>query len=83
MSTALLELRPTSDPAPSLPEVSAEMAARGQVVIENVSWETYEMLLQDVREQHISITYDNGRMALMSPLPIHTLLSQGAKPCPC
>src|SRR2546421_3391251 len=37
----------------------------------NVSWDTYERLVNDLAEQHIRITYDNGRMVLMSPLPRH------------
>lgn len=39
--------------------------------LSNVSWELYEMLLRDVEGQNVRITYDSGRMVLMSPLPIH------------
>lgn len=39
--------------------------------IENASWELYELLLRDLEHQNVRITYDQGRMVLMSPLPIH------------
>lgn len=43
------------------------------LVIDGVSWETYEHLLEDVESsgQHIRITYDMGRMTVVSPLPKH------------
>lgn len=44
--------------------------------LENASWELYELLLRDVEGQHVRITYDNGRMVLMSPLPIHDKLKK-------
>jgi Uma2 family endonuclease len=42
-------------------------------VLEHVSWETYESFLRDMEEQHVHarITYDQGRMTVMSPLPKH------------
>ncbi|MDQ3439282.1 MAG: Uma2 family endonuclease [Planctomycetota bacterium] len=42
--------------------------------MEGVSWETYERLRQELDDagSHVRIIYDQGRMALMSPLlPIH------------
>src|SRR5688500_14991742 len=39
--------------------------------LDNVSWELYELLLRDVDHQNVRITYDQGRMVLMSPLPRH------------
>ena len=44
--------------------------------LDNVSWEVYELLLRDVEGQNVRITYDNGRMVLMSPLPIHEKLKK-------
>jgi Uma2 family endonuclease len=41
------------------------------ITLDNVSWELYEALLRETEEQHIRITYDGGRMVLMSPLPRH------------
>jgi Uma2 family endonuclease len=43
----------------------------GSTVIENASWELYERVLADMDERNVRITYDGGRMALLSPLPIH------------
>ena len=40
-------------------------------MLENVRWETYERLLRDLDGQNVRITYDRGRMVLMSPLPWH------------
>ena len=44
--------------------------------VDNASWELYELLLRDVEGQNVRITYDNGRMVLMSPLPIHEKLKK-------
>jgi Uma2 family endonuclease len=49
-------------PAPEQPSM---------LVLENVSWKTYESLLRDTQEQRLRITYDQGRMSVMSPLPKH------------
>src|SRR5205809_7880923 len=42
-------------------------------VLEHVSWETEESFLRDMEEQHVHvrITFDQGRMTVMSPLPKH------------
>lgn len=59
------------------------MAARGVNVamipaspaiwLDGISWETYETLVRESAQggSHVRITYDQGRMAMMSPLPIH------------
>jgi len=41
------------------------------VVLRDVSWELYELLLKEVGDQHVLITYDNGSMELLSPLREH------------
>lgn len=43
------------------------------LVIEGVSWETYESLLRDfeMTGQRKRVTYDDGRMVIVSPLPRH------------
>jgi Uma2 family endonuclease len=52
-------------------QAAAKSPRRG-VVLENVSWETYEMLLRDVEEQHVYLTYDRGVLQIMPPpLPVH------------
>ncbi|MEO6437308.1 MAG: Uma2 family endonuclease [Tepidisphaeraceae bacterium] len=41
-------------------------------MLENVSWETYERLLDEVHRQHVYLTYDRGRLQIMPPsLPLH------------
>ncbi len=42
-------------------------------VLDTVSWETYQHLRRelDAAHSHVRITFDQGRMFLMSPLPVH------------
>src|SRR5882762_6534259 len=40
-------------------------------VLEDASWELYEKLLRDIGNRPIRITYDDGRLEIMSPLPEH------------
>jgi len=44
-----------------------------QPVMEGISWQTYEALLRELcaAGSHLRVTYDQGRMVVMSPLPIH------------
>jgi Uma2 family endonuclease len=41
------------------------------IVLEDASWELYERLLRDIGDRPIRITYDQGRLEMMSPLPEH------------
>jgi Uma2 family endonuclease len=43
------------------------------LVLEGVSWETYESLINDLEDagQHVRVTYDEGWMCFVSPLPKH------------
>jgi Uma2 family endonuclease len=45
------------------------------VDLDGVSWETYEALLRDLENSHQfkRITYDQGRMVIVSPLPKHEI----------
>lgn len=36
-------------------------------VFENVSWQDYEAMLRIVGERHVRVTYDRGRMEILSP----------------
>ncbi len=39
------------------------------VLLKNISWQTYEALLEDVEEQPgLRLTYDRGRLEIMTPL---------------
>jgi Uma2 family endonuclease len=40
-------------------------------VMEDASWDLYEKLLRDIGNRPIRVTYDEGRMEVMSPLPQH------------
>jgi Uma2 family endonuclease len=40
-------------------------------VLEGASWQLYEKLLKDIGDRPIRVTYDDGRMEIMSPLPEH------------
>jgi Uma2 family endonuclease len=41
------------------------------LVLEDADWDLYEKLLKTVGSRPIRITYDDGRMEIMSPLPEH------------
>ena len=41
------------------------------VVLEDMSWDFYERLLREIGSRQIRVTYDDGRMEIMSPLPKH------------
>jgi len=42
------------------------------LVIPQSSWDEYERLLEDLRDRpHLRVSYDQGRLEIMSPLPEH------------
>jgi Uma2 family endonuclease len=42
------------------------------VLLENISWQTYQALLKDIEEQPgIRLTYDHGQLEIMAPLDAH------------
>ena len=42
------------------------------LVIQQFSWDEYERLLEDLRDRpRLRVTYDQGRLEIMSPLPEH------------
>lgn len=46
----------------------------GMLVFQQVSWEDYEQLLKDLSDRPgVRVSYDEGRLKIMSPLP----------ECPC
>ena len=48
-----------------------------QVALPNVSWETYERLLEDLSDCSAPrLTYDRGRLEIMSPTPEHEKLKR-------
>jgi Uma2 family endonuclease len=47
------------------------IAEAQHIVLDDVSWEFYEHLLREVGNRPIRITYDQGSLEIMSPLPMH------------
>lgn len=60
---------PKFAPPLDTPKSAAPVAQR--MVLHDISWETYEALLNDLECQHLFLTYDRGTLELMSPLPKH------------
>jgi len=46
------------------------------IVLDDVSWELYEHLLEEVGDGHVRLTYSDGRLEIMSPLPVHEMWSR-------
>lgn len=46
------------------------------LVLDDISWEFYEELLRELGNRQIRITFDQGRLEIMSPLPRHEMWSQ-------
>ena len=41
-------------------------------LLKNISWQTYEALLKDMESQPgIRLTYDRGKLEIMTPLDLH------------
>lgn len=57
----------------AVPSAAAARFGRNYIELSDIRWETYEALVQDVAEQHVGITYDDGRMVIRPPLPVHDL----------
>ena len=45
--------------------------ADGRMVLHNVSWKTYEALVEELGEQHLRLTYDQGELEVMAPSRRH------------
>jgi Uma2 family endonuclease len=41
------------------------------LVLDDISWGFYERLLKEIGDRHLQVTYDQGRLEVMSPLPEH------------
>jgi Uma2 family endonuclease len=53
-------------------EVSLNISAGHNVVLENVSWQTYEKLLMELAQcSSLRLAYDRGILEIMAPLPEH------------
>ena len=52
--------------SPPLPPIETQ-----HFVFEDASWQFYEDMLREIGNRPIRVTYDEGRMEIMSPLPEH------------
>jgi Uma2 family endonuclease len=48
----------------------------GHVVLNDVDWDFYEDLLKQIGDRPLRVTYDNGALEIMSPLPEHEWVSR-------
>jgi Uma2 family endonuclease len=47
------------------------LAQQQHLLLHDVSWQFYEHLLREVGDRPIRVTYDHGKLEIMSPLPKH------------
>jgi Uma2 family endonuclease len=57
-------------------ETSLPSAAEELFTLDDVSWELYERMRDEPGLRNIRMTYDEGRLVLMSPLPKHERLKR-------
>ena len=55
----------------TLLNAATSLAYQQHIVLDGVSWEFYEQLLREIGNRAIRVTYDRGRVEIMSPLPKH------------
>src|SRR4051812_43516727 len=67
MVSDVVEVKKVPSPQPIHP------APGQQLVLEGVPWRTYTQLLRLFDDRHLRLTYDQGTLEIMSPLPIHEL----------
>lgn len=48
-----------------------KLEPRQRFMLWNIGWESYELIVEALNEQHVRSTYDRGDLELTSPLPIH------------
>ena len=57
---------------PAYLEAIEHLPEGAQLVLSGVSWEEYEHLLEDLPDRpRVRVSYDGGRLEIMSPLPEH------------
>jgi Uma2 family endonuclease len=42
-----------------------------RIILRDVSWKFYRQFIEEIGDQNVRVTYSNGVMEIMSPLPIH------------
>jgi len=59
----------------AIEDVIAHLPSGSVLLLENISWEGYERLLSGLGDDtHVRLTYDNGRLEIMSPSDKHEYL---------
>src|SRR5579864_3076380 len=43
----------------------------GMLVLDDVSWEEYDRLVEELAERHLRVSYDCGKLQVVSPLREH------------
>ncbi len=67
MTTALAPRRaPSARSAPPVAPQEAPEPSSSSVLLQGVSWETYEALCEDLDGTHIRLTYDQGSLEIMT-----------------
>jgi Uma2 family endonuclease len=70
MATATTTIQePTASKSLTVSRPEPEAATR--VVLEGIRWSTYEALLEDLGDHPTHLTFDDGRLEIMSPLKRH------------
>jgi len=70
----MARLAPRPSPLPSAPRAAGRPSPLDgvqHIVLDGISWSVYEGLLADVADRPLRLTYDQGRLEIMSPLPEH------------
>ncbi len=67
--SVLAQARPRAEPIP-------EIATEEPLVLENVRWSTYQALLKDLGDRPIHLTYDQGRLEIMTLSATHEILKK-------
>lgn len=60
-----------SAPAPPVTEALPPLDEQQHIMLYDMSWAFYEAFLREVGDRNLRITFDQGRMEIMSPLPEH------------
>lgn len=42
-----------------------------KIILDNIDWKTYSRLIVAFNEHHVRLTYDRGRLEIMSPMLVH------------
>ena len=58
-------------PTTTIREAVEHMPKGATLVIHRVPWDEYESLVEDLSEEHFRVSYDQGKLEIMSPLREH------------